>query len=172
MEAVRLEQAREFCLRVLAVVPAVCAIARIGVVNILSSDYLANVIQPRDVWRRQHQHPVGLQHSSNLHESMHRVGKKMLYDFAEENSVERFVVVRKFVLFDIELLVCIFDHFASLMNRDFLFSFTRRMIEEISQVKSRVSEFGKQRRHEIRIRAEFENGLPGTLRHETERIDT
>ena len=72
---------------------------------------------------------------------MDRVGKKMLYDFAEENNVEGIVIIWKRVLFYIELLVRVFYDLARLMNSHLLFRFALRFAEEVCKMKFGVAEF-------------------------------
>src|ERR1051325_11907740 len=103
------EQAIKIVLIIFAVVPAVWAVAGIGVVDILAADELADVIETRDVRRRDDQRASGPEHSSDLYERVDGVGEQMLYDLAEEDDIQRPVFIRESILFDVELLVRVRD---------------------------------------------------------------
>jgi len=81
------------------------------------------------------------------------IGEKVLENFAEQEDVERAVLVRKLVVFYIKAFVCIEDHLAGLANGNPLNSLAFRPAEKIGEMQLDISKFIEKRGCEIWIRS-------------------
>src|SRR5215213_1813397 len=160
IKAIVREQAIQVVLIIFAVVPAVWAIAGIRVVDIFAADKLADIIKARDVRRRDDQRTSGLEYSSNLDERVNGVGQQMFYDLAEEDDIQRLILVGESILFYIELLVRIIYDLTRLSDGHVLRGLRFRVAEEICQMQAGVSELMEQRRREVRVCAKLKHVKP------------
>src|SRR5712692_8078349 len=102
---------------------------------------------------------------------MHGIGKQVLDDFAEQDDVERVVLIRKLFRFDIELLEKVFGDFTGRVNRYLLFACALGLVKKIRQLQIRVSELAQTRRGEVWVCSQLENSLARFFRYQPERVN-